>query len=196
MRIYLVRHASHDQIGKMLCGRSVDPALNERGHTEAAALARSLAAERIDLVQTSPRRRTRETAQAIADRIDRKLEIAAPLDEIDVGEWSGLSFEELAGDESWRSWNARRGSARPPRGESMRELQERIVAHLEAIAALPIRGAVLVSHAEPIRAALMHQRGVALDDFHQIEVAPASISIIDVTPIRNHATVSESLVIA
>jgi broad specificity phosphatase PhoE len=196
MRIYLVRHASHDLIGEILCGRSVDPALNERGQAEATALARSLSAERIDLVQSSPRRRTRETAQAIADRIGRGLEVTPALDEIEVGDWSGLSFEELAPDESWHTWNARRGSTRPPRGESMRELQHRIVAHLEELAELPIRGAVLVSHAEPIRAALMHQRGIALDDFHRVEVAPASISIIDMTPIRNNVTLSEGQVIA
>jgi broad specificity phosphatase PhoE len=196
MRIYLVRHASHDLIGKILCGRSVDPALNQRGHHEAAALARILGAERIDLVRTSPRRRTRETAQAIAERIGCELELARALDEIEVGDWSGLSFEELARDENWHSWNGRRGSTRPPHGESMRELQQRIVAHLEELAELPIRSAVLVSHAEPIRAALMHQRGIALDDFHRVEVAPASISIIDVTSIRHNVAVSEGLVIA
>jgi broad specificity phosphatase PhoE len=37
---------------------------------------------------------------------------------------------------------------------------------------------VIVSHAEPIRAALMHYLGVPLDMFHTIDIDTASISTI------------------
>jgi probable phosphoglycerate mutase len=68
----------------------------------------------------------------------------------------------------------------------MHELQARIVAHIETIAARGVAGAVLVSHAEPIRAALMRYQGVAIDDFHQVEVGPASISILDLASAPAH----------
>jgi broad specificity phosphatase PhoE len=180
MRIHLVRHASHDLIGKRLCGRSVDPGLNPRGCEEVRTLAEKLAAEFIDLVQTSPLRRARETAQPIADRLRRRLETTPALDEIDVGDWSGMEFDVLSHDRQWHAWNSRRGSVIPPGGEGMRELQHRVVSHIEAIGRLPIRGAVLVSHAEPIRAVLMHYRGIALDDFARVDVSPASINTITV----------------
>ena len=44
------------------------------------------------------------------------------------------------------------GSARPLHGETMRDLQQRVVEHLEAIRSEPIASAIMVSHAEPIRA--------------------------------------------
>jgi len=193
MRIYLVRHASHDLIGQMLCGRSVDPEINEDGRRQARALADSLSKEPIDLVHTSPRRRARETARTIADLIGCPCEVTPALDEIHLGDWEGRSFEALAADSRWHSWNTHRGSATPPDGESMVHLQRRVLSHLEKLARLPIRGAVLVSHAEPIRAVLMHFRGIALDDFHQVDVAAASISILDL-PTRTEITPSESLV--
>jgi broad specificity phosphatase PhoE len=51
------------------------------------------------------------------------------------------------------------------------------VRHIESLRARS-RAAVVVSHAEPIRAALLHYRGMALDRFAEIEVAPASVSVL------------------
>jgi len=59
----------------------------------------------------------------------------------------------------------------------MRSLQSRIVAHLEQLRRdrnLDI--VVAVSHAEPIRAALLHYSRTPLDEFLSIEIDPASIS--------------------
>jgi probable phosphoglycerate mutase len=184
---HLVRHGAHDFVGRVLAGRAVDAALNEDGRREAQALARRLAAEPVSRVVSSPRRRARETAAPIADALRRDMEIAPELDEHDCGAWAGESFETLAADPRWRAWNARRGTARPPSGESMAELQARIVGFLHALRRRhPGETLVLVSHAEPIRAALMYARGVALDDFLVIEVPIGSLSSIDIggTPDR------------
>jgi probable phosphoglycerate mutase len=59
----------------------------------------------------------------------------------------------------------------------MRELQLRMVRHLEQLRDDPADGAiVIVSHAEPIRVALLHYAGITLDDFLSVAVDPASIS--------------------
>jgi broad specificity phosphatase PhoE len=179
MRIYLVRHASHALLGRSLCGRTMNIGLGVRGCEQADALARYFSSKHLDLLQSSPQRRTRETAQPIAAACRRNLEIAPALDELDAGDWSGQSFEALARDPRWRNWNDHRASGRAPGGESMRELQTRVVRHIERTASLGITSAVMVTHAEPIRAALMHYRGIALDDFHQVAVEPASVSVLD-----------------
>ena len=94
----------------------------------------------------------------------------------------------LADDLGWRAWNRARASTRPPSGESMWELQLRILDHLETThAARPDGRIVLVTHAEPIRAALLHCLGLSPDDFACIEIAPSSISTIDID--RNGPTV-------
>ena len=73
------------------------------------------------------------------------------------------------------------GTARPPNGESMAELQRRIVIHLRAMHdASPDGRIVLVTHAEVIRAAVLHALHMRLDDFARIEIAPASINTLAV----------------
>jgi broad specificity phosphatase PhoE len=184
MRIYLVRHASHSLLGHVLCGRAIDVGLNPEGRRQACALADCFAHERIDLLQTSPRRRARQTAREIGIATECFSEPVSALDEHDSGDWAGLRFHTLAQDPDWRVWNEQRGSARPPRGETMRDLQQRVVEHLEAIRSEPIASAIMVSHAEPIRAAIMHYRGIALDDFQQVQVEPASVHVLDLTRIN------------
>ena len=99
------------------------------------------------------------------------------MDEIDCGDWTGRAFSDLDRDAEWQQWNRRRGTSRPPNGESMHELQRRVVQHLDAIRDDMSDGAIaVVSHAEPIRAALMHYSNIALDDFLSITVDEASIS--------------------
>jgi probable phosphoglycerate mutase len=63
----------------------------------------------------------------------------------------------------------------------MRALQQRMVQHLEQLRRAEADGAiVIVSHAEPIRAALLYYSRTALDNFLSIEVDPASVSTLAV----------------
>jgi len=105
------------------------------------------------------------------------VEIVPAFDEIDMGEWTGAEFSGLASDDRWPRWNQERGSARPPGGESMVCVQTRVVGHIERLRALG-GSIVIVTHAEPIRAALMHYLALPLDAFHSVEIDPASISTI------------------
>jgi broad specificity phosphatase PhoE len=59
----------------------------------------------------------------------------------------------------------------------MRALQRRMVQHLERLRGVQCGGPiVIVSHAEPIRAALLYYSRIPLDNFLSIEIDPASIS--------------------
>ncbi|MGY3290906.1 broad specificity phosphatase PhoE [Bradyrhizobium sp. LM3.6] len=109
------------------------------------------------------------------------VEIVPALNELDYGEWTGRSFEALAPDPRWSRWNEQRGTIRPPGGESMRALQKRVVAHLELVSSDRDPGTVVaVSHAEPIRAALLYYSRKELDDFLSIEIDPGSVSTLSV----------------
>ena len=174
--VYLVRHGHHALVGSLLCGRMSGVSLDDFG-----CMQMSDCAERMILtptaVQSSPQRRAQQSASIIAARFGLPVEIVPAVDEIDFGDWTGRPFSELDDDPAWRRWNSRRGSSRPPNGESMRELQRRVVRHLDALRDDASDGIiVVVSHAEPIRAALLHYANVALDDFLSIPVDTASIS--------------------
>src|SRR5690606_1719896 len=87
------------------------------------------------------------------------------------------SFRALDCDPRWHHWNSNRATARIPNGESMGELQSRIVAHLQQIHSRHSGGRVIVvTHAEPIRAAILHYRRMRLDDYARIPVDPCSVT--------------------
>jgi len=140
--------------------------------------------ERLDHIHASPRQRATETARAIeaARGGELRVEIAEALDEVDFGAWSGCDFADLARDMAWRCWNERRSLARAPGGESMLDVQTRIMGHIERVSAAVPEGAVaVVSHAEVIRAALLYCLGLSLDAWPLLEISPASISRLSLT---------------
>jgi probable phosphoglycerate mutase len=159
----------------------MDVSLDELGRRQAQALADRFSRERVDVVQTSPRRRCQQTARPIAGRIGVPARIVAAVDEINCGEWSGRTFAELGGNPKWREWNASRATARPPGGESMAEVQLRIIGHLERMRSIHPGGRiVIVSHCDVIRAALLHCRDTPLDHYGQISLGPAAVAILEI----------------
>jgi broad specificity phosphatase PhoE len=180
--ILLVRHASHDFLGRVLTGRTPGVFLSAQGLREAGTLAMSFAGEPIVEIHSSPRERALQTAEPIAAHLGLRTKIVPALDELDYGEWAGRCFAELASDPHWHRWNAQRGSSCPPRGETMRAVQDRVLAHLEFLR-LDHPGAIvaLVTHAEVIRAVLLYARAIPLDLFHTIEVPPASVSRLELS---------------
>lgn len=174
--IHLIRHGDHGLLGRMLCGRMAGVALNESGRAQMVACAQRLSPPPT-AIQSSPRLRTLQSAAAVGRILTLPVEVVTAMDEIDVGDWTSSSFVQLDGDPRWQRWNTHRSTSAPPNGESMRALQERVVRHLTHLARSSSDEVVaIVSHAEPIRAALLHFAGIPLDDFMSIDVAPASIS--------------------
>src|SRR4051794_10698662 len=107
MRLHLVRHCAHGDVGRTLSGRAGGRSLTAAGRDHARRLGEGLAAERLAVIHSSPRERALETANAIAAPLGLEVEGANALDEIDFGEWQGRSFAELASDPRWHEWNAR-----------------------------------------------------------------------------------------
>jgi probable phosphoglycerate mutase len=173
---FLIRHGAHDLIGRVLTGRKADVPLNSEGRRQAARIAGRICSVGIDRILSSSRRRALQTAEIISNQTSADIETAAALDELDLGDWAGMSFDALARDPRWSLWNRCRSSARPPGGESMAELQARIVGCLRALAEeFPRERIALVSHAEPIRAVILYVRYIALDRFMDVPVDLASV---------------------
>lgn len=175
--ILLVRHAAHVELGQRLSGRRRDVALSREGLEQAEIVADLIAVEPIAAVYASPRERAYYTAREIADRYEQKVRIADALDEVDFGDWTGRSFDELAGEPEWKLWNEQRATARPPGGESMDEACARAVAALEDMTRdHPDQSVVAVSHCDIIRAVIAHYLGLSLDNILRFDIDPASVS--------------------
>jgi broad specificity phosphatase PhoE len=174
---FLVRHGTHDLLDRVYCGRMPDVSLNANGREQSERLGRRLAREGIDFMQSSPLERARETAGPISWHTGALLEIAPALNEVDIGEWTGRPFAEIARDPEWRQWNSARTVARPPAGESMSEAQQRVIRHLDHVRATrPDSRVVLVSHSEIVRAIVLYYLGMSLNDYGRIEISPGSLS--------------------
>jgi broad specificity phosphatase PhoE len=175
--ILLVRHAAHVELGRVLSGRKRDVALSREGLEQAAILADLLGTETVQAVYASPRERAWYTARDIAEPHGLKPEMAADLDEVDFGDWTGMEFAALEGDVDWHAWNERRGSVRCPGGETMSEAIERAWGCIAEIARVHDGGqAIAVSHCDIIRGLIARILGLPLDNLLRFDVDPASVS--------------------
>ena len=79
----------------------------------------------------------------------------------------------------WRSVQNSPSTFRFPNGESFTEMQLRIWGTIERLAARHRnRTIVLVSHADPIKAAITYAQGVPLDLFQRTAISTCSVSAI------------------
>ena len=174
--LYLVRHGSHEDLGARLTGRGAEGGLTAIGWSEAEQAAEVLRAKPVTAVYASPRQRTIDTARAIARPHGLSVRLAAELDEIDFGDWTGKAFAELDGQPEWDEWNRRRSESRCPRGESMAQAQARAVSFAFEAAARHDGAVVLVTHCDIIRALICWQQRCSLDDILRFEAGPASVT--------------------
>jgi probable phosphoglycerate mutase len=104
-----------------------------------------------------------------------------------MGEWTGLSFDQLDARNEWRRFNTVRSMTRIPGGELMLETQARIVTELEALRCRhPEKVVAVISHGDVIKCAVAHFAGAPLDLFHRIEISPASVSVVGLADYGPH----------
>jgi ribonuclease H / adenosylcobalamin/alpha-ribazole phosphatase len=181
-RILLIRHASHDLLGRELVGRRSGVSLSRGGRADAEALAERLARHPISLLYASPRERAVETAKPIAERHRLDVQIAPELDEVDFGRWTGMSFTKLDQDPLWHRFNQNRAMTRIPDGESMAEVAARMTGFLRSLALRQGDGDIaIIGHGDPLRVAVVSLLGLAIDAMLRLEIAPASLSIIRIS---------------
>jgi broad specificity phosphatase PhoE len=184
---HLLRHGEHGLLGRVLAGRMPGVGMTERGRAEIAAQAERLAGEKIAAIYASPLQRTRETAEIVAERLGLPIGFRDDLIELDFGEWTGATFDSIRADPRWEAWRMQRSLATIPGGETMREVQRRIVeALLEIHERHPDEIVVVVSHGDVIRSALLFAFGMPLDAYGRIEIGQGSTSTlrIDTAGIR------------
>ena len=179
-RLVLVRHAVTAQTGPLLSGRTPGIDLSDTGRAQAKALGERLAKLPISVVYASPIERTTQTAGAVAEHHGLAVQPLPGVLEADYGEWTGGKIADLAKTDLWKTVQRAPSRARFPDGESLAEMQSRMVVALEEVVARhPGELVVVVSHADPIKAAIAHYTGVHLDLFQRLHVSPASVTVLD-----------------
>jgi probable phosphoglycerate mutase len=179
----LVRHAVTSETGSRLSGRKPGIDLSDVGRTQAQAAGERLAALPVAAVYASPIERTTQTAELVAKHHGVPVVPLPGVVEADYGDWTGETLADLAKTDLWKVVQLAPSRVRFPGGESMAGMQARMVAAIETVADRH-RGqtVVIVSHADPIKAAVAHFTGLALDLFQRVAVAPASITVLELGP--------------
>jgi probable phosphomutase (TIGR03848 family) len=179
-RVVLVRHGVTAQTGPLLSGRLPGIVLSEKGIEQAEHAASRLAALPIGAVYASPIERTTQTAECIASRLGLPVIALEGVIEADYGDWTGGKIADLAKTDEWKVVQVAPSRARFPGGESIREMQARVVGALDAVVANhPNQTIVVVSHADPIKSAIAHYAGMHLDLFQRVHVSPASVTVLE-----------------
>jgi len=160
----LVRHGETDWNRDRRFQGHADPPLNETGREQARTLAAELAGEKVDAVYTSDLARASETAEIVARRLGVPVVADTALREIDVGEWQGLTWQEIEArfPDGVRNWHERGHGWEG--GETYDALGERVVRALRRIGAEHPAGRILVvGHGGTVRSvrALIEGRTVA-----------------------------------
>ncbi|MEW1958021.1 bifunctional RNase H/acid phosphatase [Kineococcus sp. NPDC059986] len=180
--IVLVRHGSTlltEQ--RRVSGRyGADPGLSERGLAEAAAAAACSEVRDADVVLSSTMRRSRQTAETIADRLGLSVVVDPQWDETDFGDWDGLTSAEVVKrwPREFAVWNDS-GEAAPPGGESLRTVERRVLAARdEVLRRWSGQRVVLVTHGDPLRVLLRSVLGVGAQVQRRIHVDPGSRTLL------------------
>jgi broad specificity phosphatase PhoE len=150
-----------------------DPPLSAHGRRQAQTLADELATSPPAAVYASDLRRAADTAKIVASRFDLPLQTDRDLREVDVGEWSGLTWPEIQArfpegvqrhSERGHGWE---------QGESHEEMAERVLAALRRIAARHGGERVLVVvHGGTMRALAAHIDGIPIVEHRRRGSAP------------------------
>ena len=179
-RLILVRHAESEMKGGYL-GR-LDPSLSVQGRAQAAALARRMAGESLAAVYSSPLKRALMTAQMIAAPHGLDVSAIADLAELDFGDWDGLTYQEIAevAPQRFNRWLADPAEVRPPNGETLLEMSQRVMEVVERIiAAHTGETVVVITHGGPARVIVCCALGIPLSGQWRIRQDLAAISRLD-----------------
>lgn len=175
--VLLVRHGQTPTTGRVLPGQAPGLHLSDAGRTQAETLATRLDGLHLDALYASPLERAQETAAPTASARGLDVRIEPDLIECDFGDWTGRELADLAKLPEWDAVQRTPATFRFPGGESLAELQQRTVAAIERLRDAHAGGSIACfSHADPIRAALVHYLGSPLDAFQRVTVGTASVS--------------------
>lgn len=178
--VLFVRHGRTATTGTTLPGRARGLHLSDAGRAQADAVAERIGTlPRVDALYSSPLERTRETAAPIAKARRLRVAIDRGLLECDFGDWTGGALKELTRRKEWATIQRYPSGFRFPGGESFTEMQARITgAVAKLVTRHPGGTIVVVSHADPIKAAVADALGTHLDLFQRIVISPCSVTTV------------------
>jgi alpha-ribazole phosphatase len=163
MEIYLIRHTTPLITGGLIYGR-LDVPLADSFDREIVSVLDQLP-KGLDAVYSSPSTR----CTRLASMISTEYMTDEALYELDFGSWEGSTWDAVAGAacDEWMSDFVNRAT---PNGESMLQMQNRIMNFWEELLLKPYHTVAIVTHGGVIRILLAHYRAVLLKESFEIRI--------------------------
>jgi broad specificity phosphatase PhoE len=186
--LLLIRHGQTSwNVEHRLPGQIAGVELNETGRQQAARLADALTAIPISAIISSPLERARDTATIIAQPHKLEIQFEPDLKDIEIGHWTGQSYEELSkNDAVWKAF-VKDPTTGPDDVETFPQVQKRAVAAVERWRKLESIGAYLafVAHADVVKLLIAHYTGLEARRAGSFMIDNASVSLVELDPERS-----------
>lgn len=160
-----------------------DPELSAAGRGQARAVAEAMAVRGgIQAIVTSPLRRCRETAAAVAERTGLDVRVDEGLRETDFGAWEGLTFAEVRDrfPDDLDAWLKSTDVQPTGGGESFATVARRLaVSRDKLLARYPGRRVLVVTHVTPVKTFVRLALGAPPMSLFRMELSAASVSTVD-----------------
>ena len=186
-QLALIRHGEVEEAYQRVFGGRIDMNLSSRGREQAAALGAWLARQPLDAVYASPMKRVQQTLAPFAgvNGWAERVTVWDALREIDFGDWTGLTWEEVnkrfgVHAFQWLTELERGGIANAENTASYRGRVESCVRDI--LQKHPGQNVAVFCHGGVIRTALSILLGIPLPKMAGFEIDYASVTTVDVLP--------------
>jgi broad specificity phosphatase PhoE len=184
-RLLLIRHAEVEASYQGVFGGRIDMDLSPRGHDQAATLARYLDTKPVGATYASPMKRVQQTLAPFLHNGAPKPVILPDLREVDFGDWTGLSWDQVQAKFgvsafSWLECLACGGIANAECGETFRDRVEPCLERI--LAEHPGQQVAIFCHGGVIRMVLSILLRWPLSSMAMFEIEYASLTQIALLP--------------
>ena len=184
MRLILIRHGETD-LNRRGRFQGLDKvSLNPKGRAQAHDLSEVLPYDMPFVMYSSPLPRSLETSNIISEEILVDYTVISQLQELNIGELSGLNGEETRTlfPGLMEQWSKDPASVRFPKGESLKELQERVwEVVLDLYSNHCDETVVAVSHNFAILAIVSKVVGIGLNNIRSLSLDLCGITRMELT---------------
>ncbi len=183
---YLIRHAESVLNRQNVLQGWANPELSEDGVAQAERLRGLLP---LWPIFTSDLHRAFDTARLLAQPTQ-QVHRDARLREINAGEWQGMPKSSLEELPLWQNYQLSPGTFQFPQGESLNDLQTRMLEAFEDYVALH-RQFIIVSHRLALRSLLCYFHGWSLDRIHTIDIPNGAIIRVQVMDDSSNVSIEQ-----